>query len=149
MPSTRRPSTSTVPRLGGISPDTMLSRVDLPQPDGPTMVTIDPSGTSNVTSRQATTGSRSRGRNTMPTSASRIFAGGAMVAASGTGERWFPAQQSRFELAHDRAEYGCDDRERDQAGKDAGGVEGRGARLDHVAETLVGGQNLRDDHAEQ
>src|SRR5882672_9937789 len=142
MPSTRRPSTSTVPRLGGISPDTMLRSVDLPQPDGPTMVTIDPSGTSNVTSRQATTGSRSRGRNTMPTSASRIFARGAMVEASGTGERGLPAQQARLELAHDRAEHRGHDRERDQAREHARGVERGGARGDDVAEPLVGGENL-------
>ncbi len=52
----------------------MLSKVDLPQPDGPTMETIEPSGTSSVTLRTASTGSRSRGRNTMPRLDSRIFA---------------------------------------------------------------------------
>src|SRR5215813_2149730 len=118
MPVTGRPSTSTLPLLGRMRPETMLRIVDLPQPDGPTMVTIAPSGTSKLKSCTATTGSRSRGRNTMPTSARRIFAGLAaglpMVPGSSTGQRWFPAQQPRFDLAHDQAEQPGHDRERDQ-----------------------------------
>src|SRR6266481_1674121 len=148
MPVTRRPSTSTSPLLGRISPETMLSTVDLPQPDGPTMVTIAPSGTSKLKSCSATTGSRSRGRKTMPTSARRILAGGgAMSAASGTGERGLPAQHARLDLAHDQAEQPGDDGERDQAGEHAGGVEARGARRDEIAEPVVGGEDLRHDHA--
>src|SRR5436190_3629722 len=117
MPVTRRPSTSTRPLLGGINPETILSTVDLPQPDGPTMVTIAPSGTSKLKSETATTAPRSRGRNTMPTSARRIFAwflawGIEVLAVSGTGERRFPAQQPRFDLAHDQAEQPGDDGER-------------------------------------
>src|SRR5215471_11315089 len=121
MPVTRRPSTSTRPLLGGIRPETMLSTVDLPQPDGPTMVTIAPSGTSKLKSETATTASRSRGRKTMPTSANLIFAwffasilacGDDMGAVSGTGKRRLPAQQSRLDLAHHQAEQPGDDRER-------------------------------------
>src|ERR1700704_1867356 len=154
MPVTRLPSPSTSPLLGRISPETMLSTVDLPQPDGPTMVTIAPSGTSKLKSCTATTASRSRGRNTMPISASRILAGilaggGDMVAGSGTGKRRFPAQQPRFDLAHDHAEQPGDHGERDQAREHAGGVEARGARGDQVAEPMVGGENLGHDHAEQ
>src|SRR5882757_1918501 len=162
MPVTRRPSTSTRPLLGGISPETMLSTVDLPQPDGPTMVTIAPSGTSKLKSETATTASRSRGRKTMPISAKRILAGilvsilagisaggCGMVAVSGTGERGFPAQQPRLDLAHDQAEQPGDDGKRDQAGKYSGGVEARGARGDEVAEPMVGGEDLGHDHAEQ
>ncbi len=132
----------------------MLSTVDLPQPDGPTMVTMAPSGTEKVKSETATTGSRSRGRNTMPTSARRILAGveaeaRAMVASSGTGERRFPAQQARLELAHRQAEQPGHHCEHDQAREHTRGVEARGARGDQVAEPMVGGENLRDDHAEQ
>src|SRR5438105_4637549 len=154
MPVTRRPSTSTSPLLGGISPETMLSTVDLPQPDGPTMVTIAPSGTSKLKSCTATTASRSRGRNTMPISASR-FARGTLgrgcgrVAMPGTGQRWFPAQQPRLDLAHDQAEQPGDHGEGDQAGKHTGGVEARGARGNEIAEAVVGGENLGHDHAEQ
>src|SRR3954452_14036334 len=150
MPVTGRPSTSTLPLLGGMRPETTLRIVDLPQPEGPTMVTIEPSGTSKVKSRTATTGSRSRGRNTMPTSARRIFAGGSdMVPSSGTGERRFPAQEPRLDLAHDQAEQPGDHRERDQPGKHARGVEARRARGDEIAQAVIGCENLRHDHAEQ
>src|ERR1700674_4127732 len=158
MPVTRLPSTSTRPLLGGISPETMLSTVDLPQPDGPTMVTIAPSGTSKLKSRTATTASRSRGRNTMPISAKRILAGilagisagGCdMFWVSGTGERGFPAQQPRLDLAHDHAEQPGDHGGGDQAGEDTSGVEARGARGDEIAEPVVGGEDLGHDHAEQ
>src|SRR5215472_1842502 len=148
MPLTGRPSTSASPRLGAMRPETMLSRVDLPQPDGPTIDTIAPSGTSKLTSRQATTGSRPRGRNTMPTSASRIFAGACgMADGSGARQRGLPAQQPRLDQAHDGAEHPGDERERDEAREHAGGVERGGARLDHVAEALVRGEDLGDDHA--
>src|SRR5258707_14735206 len=99
MPETGRPSTSARPLLGASRPETILSKVDLPQPDGPTIDTIEPSGTSKVTSRQATTGSRSRGRNTMPTSTSRIFAGGCDM-GSGARQGRLPAQQPRLHVPH-------------------------------------------------
>src|SRR6476646_4771565 len=147
MPVTGRPSTSTLSRLGGIRPETMLRIVDLPQPEGPTMVTIEPSGTSKVKSRTATTGSRSRGRNTMPTSARRIFAGGPdMVAGSGTGERRFTAKEPRLDLAHDQAEQPGDHGERDQPGKHARGVEARRTRGNKIAQAVIGRENLRHDH---
>src|SRR5215211_7969303 len=38
-PVTGRPLIRTLPLLGGRKPATMLSKVDLPQPDGPTMQT--------------------------------------------------------------------------------------------------------------
>ena len=59
MPSTFAPLTSAKPALGCSRPDTTLSKVDLPQPDGPTMVTMEPSGTSSETPRTAST---ARGR---------------------------------------------------------------------------------------
>ena len=58
-----------------------MSKVDLPQPDGPTMVTMEPSGTSSDTPRTASTAPRSRGRNTMPIFDRRIFAGAGMFDA--------------------------------------------------------------------
>src|SRR3954453_6114266 len=150
MTKTGRPSPSTLPLLGGMRPETMLRMVDLPQPEGPTMVTIEPSGTSKVKSRTATTGSRSRGGNTRPTSARRIFAGGPdMVSSSGTGERRFPAQEPRLDFAHDQAEQPGDHGERDQPGKHPGGVEARRTRGDEVAQAVIGRENLGHDHAEQ
>ncbi len=59
--STGRPSTSTRPRLAGRSPAMILSSVDLPQPDGPTMASISPRATWRSTSRRASTGPEAPG----------------------------------------------------------------------------------------
>src|SRR6202161_1331334 len=131
MPLTRAPFTSAWPELGASRPETMLSRVDLPQPDGPTMVTIEPSGTSSDTPRTASTAPRSRGRNIMPIFDRRIFAG--LGTGSGTVDRRLAAQQPRLELAHDGAEQPGDHRERRQAGEHRRRVEVRRAARDHVA----------------
>src|SRR5229473_4356351 len=48
-PLTMRPSIATVPALIVSSPATMRSRVDLPQPDGPTTTTSSPSATAQLT----------------------------------------------------------------------------------------------------
>src|SRR3984957_5268197 len=116
MPLTFAPLTSAKPALGCNRPETMLSKVDLPQPDGPTMVTIEPSGTSSDTPRTASTAPRSRGRNIMPIFDRRIFAGGVMFESCAIN-RGLPAQQPRLDLAHDGAEQPGDDRERHQAGE--------------------------------
>ena len=42
-PSTRSPSTKASPSLGAVSPEPMLSKVDLPQPLGPISDTTSPS----------------------------------------------------------------------------------------------------------
>src|SRR6202795_3097321 len=125
MPLTLAPLTSAKPALGCNKPDTTLSKVDLPQPDGPTMVTMEPSGTSSDTPRTASTAPRSRGRNIMPMFDRRIFAG--VDICSGTVDRRLPAQQPRLDLAHDGAEQPGDHRERHQAGKHHRGVEVRPA----------------------
>src|SRR5258708_37741573 len=101
MPLPLAPLTSAKPALGCSKPDTTLSRVDLPQPDGPTMVTMAPSGTSSETLRTASTAPRSRGRNTMPIFDRRIFAGAGIF--SSAVDRGLPAQQPRLDLAHDGA----------------------------------------------
>src|SRR5580704_7476763 len=147
MPPTLAPLTAAKPALGCNRPETTLSKVDLPQPDGPTMVTMEPSGTSSDTPRTASTAPRSRGRNIMPIFDRRIFAG--VGICSGTVDRRLPAQQPRLDLAHDGAEQPGDDRERHQAGEHRSGVEIRRATRDHVANTLIGGENLGDDDAEQ
>src|ERR1700722_9647506 len=123
MPLTFALLTSAKPALGCNSPETILSKVDLPQPDGPTMVTMEPSGTSSDTPRTASTAPRSRGRNTMPMFDRRIFAG--LGICSSTVDRRLPAQQSRLDLAHDGAEQPGDHRERHQAGEHRRGVEVR------------------------
>src|SRR4051812_16831512 len=54
-PRTSSPSNRTCPADGSSRPETSLSKVDLPQPDGPTMATNSPDRTLNDTSRSAVT----------------------------------------------------------------------------------------------
>src|SRR6266550_1865107 len=56
-PWTRCPSISTQPVVGSSRPATILSRVDLPQPEGPTIVTNSPSPIWRLMSRRASVGS--------------------------------------------------------------------------------------------
>jgi len=49
-PSAGSPTTSTRPSSGAISPAARFNNVDLPDPDGPTMATISPAGTSKLMS---------------------------------------------------------------------------------------------------
>jgi hypothetical protein len=49
------PSSVTAPELGRSRPDTVRSKVDLPQPEPPTMATISPGATLSVTPSSART----------------------------------------------------------------------------------------------
>src|ERR1700733_4804164 len=60
-PFTSRPSTSTSPEVGLRNPIARLSKVDLPQPLGPTTATISSSLQENETSRSTSTGPRRPG----------------------------------------------------------------------------------------
>src|SRR5262245_24369214 len=51
---TGAPRNDTSPALGAVSPATICSSVDLPQPDGPTMATNSPSSTSSAMFPSAT-----------------------------------------------------------------------------------------------
>ena len=53
---TARPATITVPRVAGRNPATMRSRVDFPQPLGPTSETNSPFPTDNEMPARASTG---------------------------------------------------------------------------------------------
>ena len=59
-PVTARPSSSTWPSLGLSRPATIRSSVDLPQPEGPTMVMKSLAATSRSTGSSARTGSPPR-----------------------------------------------------------------------------------------
>ena len=52
-PVTCRPSTRTVPCVGGLKPVHSFMKVDLPQPDGPTMAMNSPSRIESVMSSTA------------------------------------------------------------------------------------------------
>ena len=52
-PATSRPSTTTVPCVGGRKPVQSFMNVDLPQPDGPTIAMKSPSSMRKVMSSTA------------------------------------------------------------------------------------------------
>jgi hypothetical protein len=52
-PATSRPSMTTVPRVGRLSPGGELHEVDLPQPEGPTIAMNSPSPVDSVMSSTA------------------------------------------------------------------------------------------------
>ena len=80
IPSTARPPTLTEPTLGGASPDTSDSVVDLPHPVGPTTAQNWPGSTVKLTSRSAVNTSPVGVRNRLVTSSSTIpTAGGAWL----------------------------------------------------------------------
>src|SRR5262249_40635143 len=64
-------SNTTRPRVGGISPARMWSRVDLPQPDGPSTVTNSPASTVRLTSWSAWTARRRRSTKVFDTPSTR------------------------------------------------------------------------------
>src|SRR5688572_9316495 len=66
-PVTSRPSSTTEPAVGRISPATHCSSVDLPQPDGPTMETNWCASTRKLTSPSAMTGAPDNGWNSFLT----------------------------------------------------------------------------------
>ena len=81
------PSTSTLPRLGGSRSATTRSRVDLPQPDGPSRVRNSPCATSRSRLLIAVTSRRSV-KKRMPTSR-HVIAGRCGLADCGHGRQAF------------------------------------------------------------
>src|SRR6185312_5325457 len=74
-PAMRAPSSSTSPALGEMKPATSDSSVDLPQPDGPTMLTNSCGWSEKETSRSASTRSPVRNdTNVFETERTSIFA---------------------------------------------------------------------------
>jgi hypothetical protein len=75
-PSTRSPSTKAWPSLGAVSPEPMLSNVDLPQPLGPISDTTSPSRTAMLTPSTAVRWpARCANRIVTPRYSSRITSG--------------------------------------------------------------------------
>ena len=71
-----RPSTDTVPALGARMPETMLRKVVLPLPEGPTMNTISPNRASKSTELTATTRASSSPNHLLRPRATMAIAGG-------------------------------------------------------------------------
>ena len=116
----------------GRRPETTLRSVDLPQPDGPTMVTIAPSGTSKLKSphgdhRRAIARTKHDGRHRPDGSwpATADMARSQALVSDGF-QRSSRASILRMTALNSQASH----RERDQAGEHARRVEARGARGD-------------------
>ena len=76
------PPRSPCPSVGGRSPATIRSSVDLPQPLGPTSATNSPRPTAKEMSRRASTGPL-RASYVIPTRSSAMKSGGALIAPGG------------------------------------------------------------------
>ena len=70
---TGMPSTRTVPDDGVTSPSSVLSRVDFPEPLGPSSTVISPLSTASETESSARTGPRSTVRSAISTSGGPVY----------------------------------------------------------------------------
>src|SRR5262249_38309788 len=136
-PWTARPSTSTRPSVGRVSPATSRRIVDLPHPDVPTRTANSRSLTSKLIPSSAVTVSPRRVRKRMVRWSSFKRA----IGSPGLrGPREKPPVEVLEALVGDEAEE-PDDHDPEE---DAVGEEAAHRVQDHVAEPLVGGDQLRD-----
>src|SRR5690349_14894056 len=120
---TSRPSTRILPELGSEKPATALSRVDLPQPEGPSRQTNWPCGISSWMSCRATTW-RPSPANTLPTRLMRICAAWAAVEAIiSVLQAAVPAQQVVVQAVHGDVDRQPQQADGDHAGDDLVGPE--------------------------
>src|SRR6185369_12999198 len=104
-PAGSAPSKPTRPVVGVSSPASRFSKVDLPQPEGPTTATSSSASTAKVTPVSASTAWPERSRNVWPTPST--------ITLTRQRPSW-PAQPEPLDLAGDRARQLCD--ELDDAG---------------------------------
>src|SRR2546421_3199000 len=145
------PSIKTSPSLGWIRPAAMLSRVDLPQPEGPTMQANCPSGTVREVRSRART-SRDPVVKRMATSANRI----SLMTSVQAREPAYPiAAETRVlldvgkrpavENAEEEVGHQPQDPDRDDGGDDPVGPEVAFGDQDEVPDPGVGRDQLGDD----
>src|SRR5947199_9802501 len=129
------------PAVGWIKPATSRNRLDLPQPDGPTMTENSFSSTSREMRSSAVTGCPIRGvkrRMTLSMRSLPMFGGPRASGVAGPGQQPIPDELE--ELVGNQAEQADHhDAEEDLVGEQpARGVE------DEIAEPLVAGDQLGD-----
>src|SRR5436309_2843987 len=132
------------PAVGWIKPATSRNRLDLPQPDGPTMTENSFSSTSREMRSSAVTGCPIRGvkrRMTLSMRSLPMFGGPRASGVAGPGQQPIPDELE--ELVGNQAEQADHhDAEEDLVGEQpARGVE------DEIAEPLVAGDQRGDDEA--
>src|SRR5208282_1491531 len=125
-PRSGTPSTLMLPRSGGSKPAMMLSSVDLPQPEGPTMATNSPSPT--LKSMPSSTSSE-------PRPESKLLLTECTVTLAGIAP---PDELQRFEQAHHPVEHQTDYTDDDHAADHQVVAIAGVARIDdQVAQTRV------------
>src|SRR5262245_38466488 len=106
-PSTARPSSRIAPDVTGRRPSTALRKVDLPQPEGPTMATSSPSNTAKSTSHRTCSDRPVRSfKRSSETPRTSSFARGVASIASPSVRRLQPLEKSfpRERIEHARVD---------------------------------------------
>src|SRR5262245_6957438 len=149
-PSRFTPSTSTAPESGRSKPAMIFISVDFPQPDGPTIASVVPSGTSKLipptTSRRPLSVLKPFLMSCTETFGVRSAV--SIMRASSFGAIFPPHRLQPLEQSHQAVEHQADEADDDHAGDDEIVAIARVARVhDHVAETRSQRDHLRgDDH---
>ena len=130
------PSSRIVPVVGVSSPATMRSKVDLPQPDGPRMVTKSLSATSRLVGSSARVGWRRHAR--------RKDARDVLDAE--LGHVWLHGKQPAIDRLEQEIRDQPDDADDDDAEDDLAGREQRLAVDDHVTDAGRRADQFGDDH---
>src|SRR3954454_6237264 len=124
----------------------MLSSVDLPAPEGPTMVRNSPSRTEKERSwiTQGDVSRPWRCAKRLPSLRTSSSAGPLISGLHHRVDRRPPAQQQRFERIHEPVDAEHQDRRHDDGGEYARGVKIHGAGLHQIAEAAIGRDQLGD-----
>src|SRR5207249_1504310 len=125
------------PELGRVNPAMALSRVDLPQPEGPSRQTNSPAATSRSI----------RSKATMPPNSLRTLR--TWMAASGMLEPAVPAEQAIVDPRHHGVDAETDHADGDHAGEDLVAPEILAGFEDPVSKATVDGDHLRHDHHDE
>src|SRR5437763_2397680 len=141
-PATGTPSVSTRPELGGAKPAIALSRVDLPQPDGPSRHTNWPCGIFKSMSFSATR-RRPSLSNSLPTRSMTMWSPMSVLQAA------VPAQQVIVEPVHAGVDRQPEDADGDHAGDDLVGPEVLARFQDAKAQAVVHRDHLGHDHHDE
>src|SRR5437773_11214312 len=141
-PATGMPSSNTRPAVGVSSPATIRNSVDLPHPDGPTMVMKSLSATASVVGCSASVGGppRTPGNVRATPSISTVL----NDVPARLGER--PRKERVIRPLEQEVRDQSDDAEHDDAEDDLAGVEERLAVGDHVPDAARRADQLGDDH---
>src|SRR5205809_1962029 len=140
-PTTGMPSSNTRPAVGESRPATIRNSVDLPHPDGPTIVMKSLSATASVVGCSASVGGppRTPGNVRATPSISSLLRGSPRL-------RQRPRKERVIRPLEQEVRNQSDDSDHDDAEDNLAGVEKRLTVGDHVADAARRADQLGDDH---